>query len=67
MACDFIQHDDDFINYLEGSAKPVVRKIFEEHYFICDDCFKTLQVMEAAITLLHQRGEEIFHGQLPPA
>jgi hypothetical protein len=60
MACDFIQLDDLFIHYVAGSLKPSVRKKFEEHYFVCDRCFKALQVLEEATRLMRRRGGEIF-------
>jgi hypothetical protein len=37
-----------------------MRKTFEAHYFVCADCFETLQSLEQIIWLLRRRGEFIF-------
>jgi len=60
MTCEFQNRDDIVMDYIEGGLKPSVRKRFEEHYFVCDECFNALQVMEQALWLMRRRGESIF-------
>lgn len=60
MACEFRQRDDIFIDYVEEALNRRTRKTFEAHYFVCADCFKTLQRLEQIIWLLRHRGEIIF-------
>jgi anti-sigma factor RsiW len=60
MACEFQQHGDILIDYIEGRLAPFMRKAFEEHYFTCDRCFEALQTMEQAVWLMRHHGSEIF-------
>ncbi len=62
MPCEFGQRDDIFIDYVEGALNRRIRKIFEAHYFVCADCFKTLQRLEQIIWLLRRRGQVIFRN-----
>jgi anti-sigma factor RsiW len=60
MTCEFVQHDEVIIDYIEGLLQARVRKRFEEHYFICDECFQQLQMLEKVIALMRHHGEKIF-------
>lgn len=60
MPCEFGPRDDIFIDYVDGALNRRICKQFEAHYFVCADCFKTLQRLEQIIWLLHHRGDVIF-------
>jgi len=60
MTCEFSRRDDIIIAYVEGALPPDMRKKFEEHYFLCEQCFETLQAMERIILLMRRRSEIIF-------
>ncbi|MCG3120510.1 MAG: hypothetical protein ALAOOOJD_03251 [bacterium] len=60
MTCDLLQRDDNIIGYVQGSLKPSARKRFEEHYFICAECFQALQRLEQIVVVLRHYGAYIF-------
>jgi len=60
MTCEFQNRDDIVNDYIEGRLQPSIRKKFEEHYFVCDECFKALQRMEQVLWLMRRRGDSIF-------
>jgi anti-sigma factor RsiW len=60
MTCEFSRRDDIIIDYVEGALPPYMRKKFEAHYFLCEQCFETLQAMERIILLMRRRSETIF-------
>lgn len=60
MFCDLPHRDDTISGYIEGSLKPGARKRFEEHYFICAECFQTLQRLEQIVAVLRHSSASIF-------
>jgi len=64
MTCEFNQRDDVIVNYIEGALPPYMRKKFEEHYFLCNQCFETLQDMEQIVLQMRGQGEFIFREKM---
>src|SRR5579862_2101427 len=54
-----IEHDEIIERYVRNRLAPAEREAFEEHYFVCEECFEKLQAVErfaAGVQDLARRG-----------
>jgi len=49
--------------YVRGELAPQDRAAFEEHFFVCDECFQQVQMTERFVAGMYQAAET---GKLPP-
>ena len=60
MKCKIKDRHKLISDYLMGELPDDDAKVFEEHYFQCETCFKELKIAEDAINLIKKEGAEIF-------
>ena len=60
MECKIKNRHKLISDYLMGELLDDDAKIFEEHYFQCEVCFKELKIAEDAISLIKNEGTKIF-------
>lgn len=64
MECELKNRDELITSYLLGEISDNEAKVFEEHYFLCDICFKELRIAEDALKLIVKDGKTIFEPEV---
>jgi hypothetical protein len=63
MECKIKDRHKLISDYLMGELPDDDAKIFEEHYFQCETCFKELKIVEDAINIIAKEGITIFEPE----
>jgi hypothetical protein len=66
MECELKNRNELITSYLLGEISDTEAKVFEEHYFECDLCFKELRIAEDALKLIVKDGKTIFEPEVHP-
>lgn len=60
MSCSLKNKSGIIADYLLGQLSNDDMAKFEEHYFLCDECFNEFKTAQAAISLIEKKGPEIL-------
>jgi len=63
MECKIKDRHKLISDYLIGELPDDDAKVFEEHYFQCETCFKELKIAEDAINIIAKEGTTIFEPE----
>jgi len=61
MECNLENRQNLITSYLAGELPDAEAKIFEEHYFQCEVCFKELRAVEDTINLIENEGKSVLN------
>lgn len=64
MECELKNRNELITSYLLGEISDTEAKVFEEHYFQCDICFKELRIAEDALKLIVKDGKTILEPEV---